>query len=64
VNDARGAAGNACSEVILLDQQNALSSAGELARHRHAIDSAANHHHVKVLAVQAGSWIYRQYHMS
>ena len=54
MNDARGAAGNARGEVLLLDKQSVLAHASTLPRHGDAIDAAANHHDMEALAVQAG----------
>jgi hypothetical protein len=59
VNDARGAAGYSRSEVILLDQQGMFARAGALPRYSDAIDAAANHHYLKVLAFQGSSGICR-----
>jgi len=59
VNDARGTAGHSRGKIVLLNQQRVLSRPGALSRNGHTIDAAANHHHVKVLAVQAGSRICR-----
>jgi len=58
MNDAGRPAGNARAEVVLLDEQRALSGAGALARDRHSIDTPADDHHVKVLAFQRRSGFY------
>lgn len=52
VNDARRAAGNAGSEIVLLDQQRTLARACALTRHSNAVDASTDDHDVKVLAVQ------------
>jgi hypothetical protein len=59
VNDACRSAGHSTTEVILFHQQGALSGAGTLPRHSHAVDSSADHHAVAVLAVQPGALIFR-----
>jgi len=55
VDDARGAAGHTRCEVILLDQQSALARAGTLTRDGNTVDSPADDHNVKVLAVERRS---------
>ena len=52
VNDARRSAGHAGGEIVLLDQQRALAGAGALARHGHAVNAAANDHHMEMLPIQ------------
>ncbi len=58
VNDSSGPAGHARGEIVLFDEQSALSGAGTLARDGYSVDAAADDHHVKVLAFQRGSRFY------
>lgn len=55
VDDARGAASHTRSEVILLNQQSALTGAGTLTCDGNAIDSPADDYNVEVLAVERSS---------
>lgn len=56
VDDASGAAGHAGREIILLDQQSALSGEGAFARNRDPIDPAANNDDVEMLSFNRWSW--------
>jgi hypothetical protein len=53
VNDARGSAGHATSEIVLFHQQGALSRPGTLPRHGHSVDSTSDYYDVETLAVQS-----------
>jgi hypothetical protein len=52
VDDARGATGGATGEVIFLNQQNAFSTAGTLARDSGSIDSAADYNYIEAFSVE------------
>jgi hypothetical protein len=59
MNNAGGATRHPRGEVILFDQQRVFSRPCTLPRNGDTIDAAANHHHLKVLALQACSGICR-----
>jgi hypothetical protein len=59
VNDAGRTAGDARSEVVLLDQQRALPGPRAFARQSHAIDAAADDYDLEVLIIQGRSRFYR-----
>ena len=52
VDDARGAAGGAGGEVVLLDQQGAAAGAGAFPGDGNAVDSAANDDDLEALAFE------------
>ena len=52
MNDARGPAGGAGGEVMLLNQQRTTAGASTFPRDGDAIDSAADHDHVEAFAFQ------------
>src|ERR1700722_15102007 len=62
VDDARGTAGDAGGEVVLLDQKSALAGAGAFAGDRDSVNAAADHDHVEVLAVDGGARFYGKSH--
>jgi len=52
MDDARGPAGGAGGEVVLLDQQRTTAGSGAFPRDGDAVDSAADHDHVEAFAFQ------------
>jgi hypothetical protein len=55
VNDPRGAAGHSRGEVVLFDEERALSCPRAFARYGDSIDATADDHYLKVLPFQGWS---------
>ena len=55
MNNPRRPTGHTGGEIVLLNQQRPLAGTGALPRQRHAINAAANHHHVEMLPIHARS---------
>lgn len=55
MNDASGPASDARGEVVLLDQQRALSGASAFPSYGDPVDASSDDDHMKVLAIQCRS---------
>jgi hypothetical protein len=57
VDDACGSTGYSGRKIVLLDQQGLFTGTGALACDSYAIDTAANHHDVKVATFEGASLV-------